>query len=97
MDELDPQIDAQEPQDDNHIYLPEGSHADAEDGEEVTATVKGTIATKEGGKCIVVSEVDGQPIESEEVTEGEEKPEQMDDAALSAKLSEGIKSMKGYK
>jgi hypothetical protein len=72
----------------NKIELNEGALEGSEVGSEVTVTVTGTIEEdEEGGRCLKVSEIDGQPVVSEEVDE--------DAPDLEENLDEAIKGLNG--
>ncbi len=44
------------------LNLPEGVYPDAQDGQEVETTVKGTLSIKDGVKTLSVASVDGIPV-----------------------------------
>lgn len=72
----------------NEIDLPEGLLADAADGDEVSAQIKGVIVEREdGSRCLEVSEINGQPVSGEA-----EEPETAQDAEAS--LDEELGRMK---
>lgn len=94
-DGMAPEPDADEMMEtsENCIYLDEGAFPDAEDGQEVEATIKATVSTdSDGSRKLEVTSVDGNPVVGEQkaVNDAEAKMDSaFDNLAKSRKLEIG--------
>lgn len=55
----------------NSIKIPDSLFSDAEDGDEVEATIKGTIEERDGQRFVSVSSLDGEEVEEEDDKEAD--------------------------
>ncbi len=75
----------------NVIYPPDNAFKDAQDGDEVTFQAKGKLIEHDGHRFVMVSDVDGQPVQ--ELDQQEKEPTQEELGQQADQSRENLKSM----